>query len=190
MGAEQYVPAPPEQKDIRETKGRRRRINRSNKLVVSFDPDARREYLTGFHKRKLQRKEQAKKEAEEMLRKARIQSRKEKRAARDKKLEKVPQLPAVFHEGLEEGTSATSNFDTTKASVTVKVTPLELATAPDVDEHSQPRRKQAKRADPRQAKKVAKAQSFIDKRKSITNRRKQSKSHTKSKPSEKGKSKV
>eukprot|EP00045_Choanoeca_perplexa_P017946 m.272217 g.272217 ORF g.272217 m.272217 type:complete len:176 (+) comp17676_c1_seq2:59-586(+) len=140
MDANRFVPAPPVKTDIRDSAKHRKRINRSNKLVVTFDPDARKEYLTGFHKRKLHRKEEAKKEAEEILRKARIAARKEKRAERDKRLEKVPALPSIFHEGLEEGDAAMSNFDTQKATVTVKVTPLELTAGPETAEPANKRR--------------------------------------------------
>ena len=56
---------------------RRKRINRSNKLVIDFDPQARKEYITGFHKRKLLRKEEAAKQAEELLKEAKRQARKQ-----------------------------------------------------------------------------------------------------------------
>lgn len=44
---------------------------------ISFDTDARADYLTGFHKRKLQRSKQAQVEAEKKAREERIQIRKQ-----------------------------------------------------------------------------------------------------------------
>lgn len=47
---------------------------------IKFDPDAREEYLTGFHKRKLQRTKHAREEAVKREREAKIEARKIVRA--------------------------------------------------------------------------------------------------------------
>ncbi|EDQ90318.1 uncharacterized protein MONBRDRAFT_24647 [Monosiga brevicollis MX1] len=113
----------------------RKRINRSNKLVVNFDSESRREFITGFHKRKLERKQAAKDEAEKLVQEARRQARQEKRAQREKRLQKLPQLPAILTESAPvAGDSETSRFDTAESKVTVQVTPLELADGPPAGE--------------------------------------------------------
>lgn len=56
---------------------RRKRINRGSKLVVEFDENARREFLTGFRKRKLQRRDNAKKQAELLVNEAKRQEKQE-----------------------------------------------------------------------------------------------------------------
>eukprot|EP00056_Hartaetosiga_gracilis_P006222 m.94380 g.94380 ORF g.94380 m.94380 type:complete len:119 (+) comp12412_c1_seq1:246-602(+) len=53
------------------------RKNRRTKLVVTFDEDDRKEYLTGFHKRKLQRQEKARKDLEEEAFKLRKEAKKQ-----------------------------------------------------------------------------------------------------------------
>ena len=45
--------------------------------VITFDRDARRDYLTGFHKRKLQRVKQAKAVAANIERQAKLDARKQ-----------------------------------------------------------------------------------------------------------------
>ncbi|XP_047109250.1 ribosomal RNA-processing protein 17 [Schistocerca piceifrons] len=49
----------------------RKPINRKTKVNIVFDPKARREFLTGFHKRKLQRQKQAQEELQQMLKEER-----------------------------------------------------------------------------------------------------------------------
>lgn len=55
---------------------KRRKIN-STIEEINFDLDARADYLTGFHKRKLQRAKQAQEEAEKKARQERIAQRKQ-----------------------------------------------------------------------------------------------------------------
>lgn len=64
------APAPPKKRKIQHTVEE-----------VTFDKDARAEYLTGFHKRKLARKKQAQEINEEKERLARIEMRKQVRQA-------------------------------------------------------------------------------------------------------------
>ncbi|KAI9322687.1 nucleolar protein 12-domain-containing protein [Dichotomocladium elegans] len=49
---------------------------------IDFDPDSRKEFLTGFHKRKVERKKKAKEKYEERLRQEKIKERASLRAQR------------------------------------------------------------------------------------------------------------
>lgn len=57
---------------------KRRRIDQPEE--IKFDLDARQDYLSGFHKRKLQRIEQARQEAIKKEREERVKERREVRA--------------------------------------------------------------------------------------------------------------
>lgn len=54
-------------------------MGRHNKLVVTYDEDARKEYLTGFRKRKAERRKVAQDRIKEMEKKARKEARDEVR---------------------------------------------------------------------------------------------------------------
>ena len=61
---------------------RKRKIHKTNAKAVeaiSFDPDARQEYLTGFHKRKVQRAEHGREIAQMKFKEAAVQAWKEVR---------------------------------------------------------------------------------------------------------------
>ena len=61
---------------------RKRKIHKTNAKAVeaiSFDPDALQEYLTGFHKRKVQRAEHGREIAQKKFKEAAVQARKEVR---------------------------------------------------------------------------------------------------------------
>jgi ribosomal RNA-processing protein 17 len=58
---------------------KRRRLASAAVEEVRFDPAARQEYLTGFHKRKLQRAKQAHEAAEKKARLERIEERRKVR---------------------------------------------------------------------------------------------------------------
>lgn len=61
---------------------KKRKIHKTNAKAVesiSFDPDARNEYLTGFHKRKVQRAEHGREVAQKKLKEATVLARKEVR---------------------------------------------------------------------------------------------------------------
>eukprot|EP01112_Ceratiomyxa_fruticulosa_P002449 TRINITY_DN12562_c0_g1_i1.p1 TRINITY_DN12562_c0_g1~~TRINITY_DN12562_c0_g1_i1.p1 ORF type:complete len:276 (-),score=93.32 TRINITY_DN12562_c0_g1_i1:125-856(-) len=58
-----------------------------SKLVVSFDEKSRKDFVTGFRKRKNERRKKADKEQKEALRKERVAARKEETKAIDKKVE-------------------------------------------------------------------------------------------------------
>ncbi|KAM0690457.1 hypothetical protein Q7P36_009224 [Cladosporium allicinum] len=64
---------------------RKRKIHKTNAKAVeaiSFDPEARQEYLSGFHKRKVQRAEHGRELAQKKLKEATVQARKEMREQR------------------------------------------------------------------------------------------------------------
>ena len=56
-----------------------RKKRKREKIIVTFDEDARKEYITGFHKRKVQRRIQAHEKLREQDRLQRIQDRAEKK---------------------------------------------------------------------------------------------------------------
>ena len=56
------------------------------KIIVTFDEDARKEYITGFHKRKVQRRIQAHEKLREQDRLQRIQDRAEKKEAEQERI--------------------------------------------------------------------------------------------------------
>jgi ribosomal RNA-processing protein 17 len=61
---------------------RKRKIHKTNAKAVdaiSFDPEARQEYLSGFHKRKVQRAEHGREIAQKKFKEATVQARKEVR---------------------------------------------------------------------------------------------------------------
>ncbi|CCM05020.1 uncharacterized protein FIBRA_07219 [Fibroporia radiculosa] len=57
----------------------KKRAKREQIKEIVFDDEARRDFLTGFHKRKLQKKEAAKKKALEREKQERLEARREKR---------------------------------------------------------------------------------------------------------------
>lgn len=57
-----------------------RRRKGFRKVVVKFDPDARREYLLGFRKRKMERRKRAEEILKERQRQERLQARADVRA--------------------------------------------------------------------------------------------------------------
>lgn len=63
-----------------------RRKRKREKIIVTFDEDARKEYITGFHKRKVQRRIQAHEKLKEQERLQRIQDRAEKREAEEERI--------------------------------------------------------------------------------------------------------
>ncbi|KAL3418216.1 nucleolar protein nop25 [Phlyctema vagabunda] len=66
---------------------KKRRTNNSAIEEISFDFDARAEYLTGFHKRKVQRAKAAQEQAAKLAREERITTRKQLREERKQELE-------------------------------------------------------------------------------------------------------
>ena len=70
-------------------KKRKKAKNRETKLHLKFDDSKRVEFLTGFRKRKNERKEKAKKENERLLKEARAKVKQKNRDEKKKKLEKI-----------------------------------------------------------------------------------------------------
>lgn len=68
-------------------KYRQKQVQRFGVEEVVFDKDQRKEYLTGFHKRKVERQKKAKKFHEEQERLAKIEERKQEREARKREFE-------------------------------------------------------------------------------------------------------
>lgn len=61
--------------------GKRRKVEAKQVEEISFDPEARQEYLSGFHKRKLQRAEHGREVAQKKAKEVAVQERKEVRFA-------------------------------------------------------------------------------------------------------------
>ncbi|KAI9742672.1 MAG: hypothetical protein M1818_003813 [Claussenomyces sp. TS43310] len=79
---------------------------------ISFDFDARADYLTGFHKRKIHRAKQAQEEAAKKAREERIESRRQLREARRQDLEAhVEAVNALLADANIPGYEATEESD-------------------------------------------------------------------------------
>ena len=99
--------------------------------VITFDPAARKDFLTGFHRRKTERRKRAQSKAEERARKEKLEARKEKREYL-KQQRSIGQGDAVLGEDEDDPDCApagsekeTFNFQGMLATATV--TPLETA---------------------------------------------------------------
>lgn len=68
---------PRPKKSILPTPSKKRKANHSAVEEIAFDNSARQEYLTGFHKRKVQRQKHAQEEASKRAREERIEFRKQ-----------------------------------------------------------------------------------------------------------------
>lgn len=100
------------------------RKNASKKSVVTFDPLARKEYLTGFRKRKQERRKKAKEEMavalKEERKKAREEAIKQAEKARDAADRRIPEIEHLL------GPSKVDDFGSHK----VEITELDLNSAP------------------------------------------------------------
>ncbi|RDW74120.1 hypothetical protein BP5796_07562 [Coleophoma crateriformis] len=83
----QFIVRPRPKKSLRPPPSKKRRTNKSGIEEISFDFDARSEYLTGFHKRKVQRTKAAQEQAARLAREERITTRKQLREERKQELE-------------------------------------------------------------------------------------------------------
>lgn len=82
----------------------RKRVNRQTKLQLVFDPKARREFLTGFHKRKLQRQKRAQEELKQQLKEERKRLKHEARESFKKLVvshRPVPEVENLVSENYE-----------------------------------------------------------------------------------------
>jgi len=73
----------------------RKRVNRQTKLHLVFDPKARREFLTGFHKRKLHRQKRAQEELKQQLKEERKRLKHEARESFKKLVVSQRPVPEV-----------------------------------------------------------------------------------------------
>jgi ribosomal RNA-processing protein 17 len=114
----------------RPSKKRKKTKNRQTKVEIKFDEDQRTEFLTGFRKRKNQRKEKAKQDNERLLKEARARI---KRKAKEEKKKKLEEIMESFEKISKENKDGLSQFETEKQvfeddSTTVTVAAIELTT--------------------------------------------------------------
>ncbi|KAG5648532.1 hypothetical protein DXG03_003143 [Asterophora parasitica] len=76
----------------------KKKAKRDQVKEVLFDDDARREFLTGFHKRKLAKADAARKKAVEREKQERLESRREqRRMLRERAVENAEQVESAYH---------------------------------------------------------------------------------------------
>lgn len=76
-------------------KRRKRPINKKTKLCIVFDEEARKDFLTGFHKRKLQRKKAAEEEFKEKLKAEKKRIKQESREHHKKLVRTYKPIPVL-----------------------------------------------------------------------------------------------
>ncbi|EED83047.1 predicted protein [Postia placenta Mad-698-R] len=82
----------------------KKRARREQIKEVVFDDGARREFLTGFHKRKLQKKEVAKKKAQDREKQERLEARREKRQLlAERAAQNVAEVEKAYGGHIEDG---------------------------------------------------------------------------------------
>ena len=111
-------------------KKRKKSKSRKTKVEVKFDESERTEYLTGFRKRKNQRKEKAKQDNERLLKEARARIKKKAKEERKKKLEDIIEK---FDEIRKTNDDDLSKFELEKQvfedeDTTVTVAAIDIAT--------------------------------------------------------------
>lgn len=72
-------------------------MGRSNKYVLEFDNTKRKEFLSGFHKRKTARRRKAQDEMEKALREEKARVRKERQDAINSRLEEITNIKLVCY---------------------------------------------------------------------------------------------
>lgn len=92
-----------------------KRKQRDAKLIVRFDLEARKEYLTGFHKRKLERKQKA-------IDELKARAKEEQKQAKSEQRKAILQLedPGSDEEGAADTIAEMTGVDKGKAQVTVE----------------------------------------------------------------------
>ena len=90
---------------------KRKKKNRETKLHLTFDESKRVDFLTGFRKRKNERKEKAKKDNERILKEARA---KVKQKARDEKKKKLESIMEQFERLKQSGEDDLTKFESEK----------------------------------------------------------------------------
>ncbi|KAI9489817.1 nucleolar protein 12-domain-containing protein [Zychaea mexicana] len=82
---------------------KKRKIKKERVERVDFDPESRKEYLTGFHKRKVERKKKAQENWQERLRQEKIRDRAALKAERKRQLEeRLAHMQAALNGGLSD----------------------------------------------------------------------------------------
>ncbi|PSN34067.1 hypothetical protein C0J52_12821 [Blattella germanica] len=101
----------------------RKRINRKTKLNLVFDPQARREFLTGFHKRKLQRKKKAQEELDQQLKEERKRLKQEAKESYKRLVvshRPIPELEDIISENYELENHSISITELSASDLAVK----------------------------------------------------------------------
>ncbi|KAL5258764.1 hypothetical protein ACHWQZ_G009276 [Mnemiopsis leidyi] len=107
----------------RPNKKRKKTKNRETKVEIKFDEEQRTEYLTGFRKRRNQRKEKAKQDNERLLKEARARIKKKAKEEKKKKLEEImknfDKISKENNDGLSQFESEKQVFEDEETTVTV-----------------------------------------------------------------------
>ncbi|KAH8078048.1 nucleolar protein 12-domain-containing protein [Cristinia sonorae] len=91
----------------------KKRARREQVKEVTFDEDARRDFLTGFHKRKVQKKEEAKKKAQEREKQERLEARREqRRMLAERAAENAEQVEKAYRQAITGEDSADEDSGT------------------------------------------------------------------------------
>ena len=116
MDGEENIMNPPNKK-------RKMKKNRETKVELKFDDKDRTEYLTGFRRRKNQRKEKAKQDNERLLKEARDRIKRKAREEKKKKLEEIMEsfdkISKENKDGLTEYEMEPQVFEDESTTVTV-----------------------------------------------------------------------
>ncbi|KAG6832639.1 hypothetical protein H0H92_014475 [Tricholoma furcatifolium] len=89
----------------------KKKAKRDHVKEILFDDDARREFLTGFHKRKVAKAEAAKKKALEREKQERQETRREqRRMLRERALENAAEVESAYHELLGNAEDAADEW--------------------------------------------------------------------------------
>jgi len=112
----------------------KRSKNKRNKLSIEFDEHKRTEYLTGFHKRKEERRKKAKDEEIQMLKEKKRQLKEKKKAEYMDHLKALK--VAMDTTGLDPLTTASVVKETTRSTASHTVTVTELDLMGKVADHS------------------------------------------------------
>ncbi|CAO3691380.1 hypothetical protein G6F70_005082 [Rhizopus microsporus] len=82
---------------------KKRKAKQETVEYVEFDPKKRQEYLTGFHKRKLERKNKAREKYAKLAKEEKLRSRREAREERQRLADKnVQEMAAMLRVGIDE----------------------------------------------------------------------------------------
>ncbi|CEG70641.1 hypothetical protein RMATCC62417_06503 [Rhizopus microsporus] len=82
---------------------KKRKAKQETVEYVEFDPEKRQEYLTGFHKRKLERKNKTKEKYAKLAKEEKLRSRREAREERQRLADKnVQEMAAMLRVGIDE----------------------------------------------------------------------------------------